>query len=543
SRVYVSVGHQQMMTDPMRPLGLSLWQMKARVPMSEAGGRLFVDVTAALSSPAGRAGLLGMLGRSDPLIGDALQTLVDRAGFLPAPPPDVLTAAGPTPAGAPPVRPIEADPAIVAALVARSQAALAALKRDIQGKSGSALLDLIVADHEELKRFLFDATGMQVILGGIEAARWLDEHLASWLDVKNAGDVLSQSVSGNVTSEMGLALLDVADVMRRHPAVVSHLESVDDDGFMDSLASLPGGQEVHDALRHWLDTYGMRGVGEIDITRPRFCERPTMLLPMVLGHVRNFAPGEAARRIEAGQRRAAELERTITERMRTLPDAEQKVEETHRMIVRLRTFAGYREFPKYAWVSHDAVYKKALLEEGQRLVQAGVLRETEDLYFLRFEELREVVRTRTADPRLIDQRKEAFESYRALRPPRVLTSEGEAVTGVYRREHLPSGALVGLPVCAGVVEGRARVIADVADASLEPGDILVTTFTDPSWTPLFVAIKALVTEVGGLMTHGAVVAREYGLPTVVGVVDATTSIKDGQRIRVDGTHGVVEILD
>jgi pyruvate,water dikinase len=125
----------------------------------------------------------------------------------------------------------------------------------------------------------------------------------------------------------------------------------------------------------------------------------------------------------------------------------------------------------------------------------------------------------------------------------VLTSEGEAVTGVYRREHLPSGALVGLPVCAGVVEGRARVIADVADADLEPGDILVTTFTDPSWTPLFVAIKALVTEVGGLMTHGAVVAREYGLPTVVGVVNATTSIKDGQRIRVDGTHGVVEILD
>ncbi|MBL8784734.1 MAG: phosphoenolpyruvate synthase, partial [Deltaproteobacteria bacterium] len=138
NRVYVSVGHQQMMTDPMRPLGLSLWQMKARVPMSEAGGRLFVDVTAALSSPAGRAGLLGMLGRSDPLIGDALQTLVDRADFLPLLPPDGLTAAGPTPAGAPPVRPIEADPAIVAALVARSQAALAALKRDIQGKSGSA---------------------------------------------------------------------------------------------------------------------------------------------------------------------------------------------------------------------------------------------------------------------------------------------------------------------------------------------------------------------------------------------------------------------
>jgi pyruvate,water dikinase len=146
------------------------------------------------------------------------------------------------------------------------------------------------------------------------------------------------------------------------------------------------------------------------------------------------------------------------------------------------------------------------------------------------------------DERLIRERKAAFESYRALKPPRVLTSEGEAVTGAYRRENLPAGALVGLPVCAGVVEGRARVILDVAAADLEPGDILVTAFTDPSWTPLFVAIKGLVTEVGGLMTHGAVVAREYGVAAVVGVVDATTAIKDGQRIRVDGTHGYVEVL-
>jgi len=175
-------------------------------------------------------------------------------------------------------------------------------------------------------------------------------------------------------------------------------------------------------------------------------------------------------------------------------------------------------------------------------VQAGVLRETEDIYFLRFEELQEVVRTKRVDERLIRERKEAFESYRALKPPRVLTSEGEAVAGTYRRENLPVGALVGLPVCAGVVEGRARVMLDMASADLEHGDILVTAFTDPSWTPLFVAIKGLVTEIGGLMTHGAVVAREYGLPAVIGVANATTVLKDGQRIRVNGTDGYVEVL-
>jgi pyruvate,water dikinase len=124
----------------------------------------------------------------------------------------------------------------------------------------------------------------------------------------------------------------------------------------------------------------------------------------------------------------------------------------------------------------------------------------------------------------------------------VLTSDGEAVTGAYRRADVPDGALPGMPVSAGTVEGRARVVPDMAQADLEPGDILVTAYTDPSWTPLFVAITGLVTEVGGLMTHGAVIAREYGLPAVVGVEHATRLIRDGQRIRVNGTDGYVEIL-
>jgi len=152
------------------------------------------------------------------------------------------------------------------------------------------------------------------------------------------------------------------------------------------------------------------------------------------------------------------------------------------------------------------------------------------------------VRTNQADAELIRRRKDAFESYQALTPPRVLTSDGEAVAGAYRRDGLPAGALVGLPVSTGTIEGRARVILDIAQANVEPGDILVTAYTDPSWTPVFVAISGLVTEVGGLMTHGAVIAREYGLPAVVGVQHATQLIRDGQRIRVHGTDGYVEIL-
>ena len=124
----------------------------------------------------------------------------------------------------------------------------------------------------------------------------------------------------------------------------------------------------------------------------------------------------------------------------------------------------------------------------------------------------------------------------------MLTSEGEVIAGAYRRDDLPPGALVGLPVSAGTIEGRARVILNIENADLESGDILVTTYTDPGWTPLFVGIKGVVTEVGGLMTHGAVIAREYGLPAVVGVERATRLLRDGQRIRVNGTEGYVEIL-
>jgi rifampicin phosphotransferase len=538
NHVYVSVGHQQMMTDPMKPLGLSLFQLTALPPMYEAGGRLFVDVTQALASPTSRAGLLEALGKSDPLIGDALQTILERGDFIPSLPDE--GPGGPPAGGAP--APIETDPAIVTELIGRSQASIAALKRDIRTKSGSALLDFILADIQELKRILFDPQSHQVFMGAMEATWWLNEQLQAWLGEKNAADTLTQSVPHNVTSDMGLALLDVADVIRPHPEVVAFLQHVEDEGFLDELATLAGGREARDAIGAFLDKYGMRCVGEIDITRPRWSERLATLVPVILGNIKNFEPGAGERRFEQGRQEAWKKEQELLERLRALPDGERKAEEAKRMIDRVRTFIGYREYPKYGMVSRYFVYKQALLDEAERLVQAHVLREKEDIFYLTFHELHDVVRTNEVDYQLIRQREDAFRSYQALTPPRVLTSDGEGIAGAYRRDDLPAGALVGLPVSAGTIEGRARVILDMAEADLEPGDILVTAYTDPSWSPLFVAIKGLVTEVGGLMTHGAVIAREYGLPAVVGVKHATRLIRDGQRIRVYGTDGYVEIL-
>src|SRR5581483_10876928 len=156
---------------------------------------------------------------------------------------------------------------------------------------------------------------------------------------------------------------------------------------------------------------------------------------------------------ERGRQTARQKEEELLARVRALPDGERKAEETKRMIDRVRTFIGYREYPKYGKVSRSFVYKQALLEEARRLVQANVLRAEEDIFYLSFQELHDVVRTNRVDHQLIRERKDAFDSYRALRPPRVLTSDGEAIAGAYRRGRLPDGALVGLPVSSGIVEG------------------------------------------------------------------------------------------
>jgi pyruvate,water dikinase len=535
NHVYVSVGHQQMMTDAIKPLGISMWQLTAARPMFEAGARLFVDITHELRSPAGRAAIL-RLATSDALTGDALQTIIDREFVPPLRDEEPQT----VPPAATPLVPMD-DPAIVTELIQRNEVSIARLKRDIQSKSGLELFDFILRDLQELKRLLFGRQSMQAIRTAMDASSWLNDRLKTWLGETNAADTLTQSAPNNVTSEMGLALLDLADAIRPHREVVAYLQHADEN-FLDRLPQVSGGDEAREAIERYLDLYGMRCAGEIDITRPRWRERPSPLVPLILDHIRNFEPGERIRRFERGRQKALEKEHQMLARLRALPGGEEKAEETKRMIDRVRTFAGYREFPKYVIVSRYLVYKQALLKEAEHLVRSQVFAEQEDIFYLAFDELRDVTRSCHVDEGLISRRKDAFQSYQALTPPRVLTSDGEVITGTYRRDDVPAGALAGLPVSSGTVEGRAAVVLDMAQANLEAGAILVTTYTDPGWTPLFVGIAGLVTEVGGLMTHGAVIAREYGLPAVVGVEHATQLIRDGQRIRVNGTQGCVEIL-
>ncbi|HWQ73962.1 MAG TPA: phosphoenolpyruvate synthase [Syntrophomonas sp.] len=549
NHVYMSFGHQQMMTDAMKPLGLSFFQLLAdEFPLIEAGGRLFIDLAHDLASPLGRKIVFASAGKIDPLMDNALKSLMKRKTFTKslAPGKRAFSMGSGYFSWALPVQFVKIyrsnDAAIVQTLMSRNEASIRDLRQKIANLSGNELFAFIIETYNQLKEAMYDPQGMAAIYVGVYAVSWLNKNMEKWLGEKSAADSLSKSVVGNVTSEMGLKLLDVADVVRQYPVVVEYFQHAEDETFFEDLTKLEGGDAVSQSIREYLEKYGMRCSGEIDITRPRFSEQPTALVPMILSNIKNFEPGAHNAIFEQGLREARQKEQDLLNRLEQLSGGKQKAKKTRKMISRLRNFTGYREYPKYLMIGRYWIIKQALLKEAARLVPKGVIRKKEDIYYLSFEELREVVRTNRLDYSIITKRKEEYAVYEKLTPPRVMTSEGEIISGEYDTGSIPKGAWAGIPVSSRTIEGRARVILRMEDADLEEGDILVTAFTDPSWTPVFVSIKGLVTEVGGMMTHGAVIAREYGLPAVVGVENATRLIKDGQRIRVNGTEGYVEVL-
>ncbi len=548
NHVYLSFGHQQMMTEAMKPLGITFYQMLFKLfsgpRIVEAGGRLYLDVSHELASPVGKF-FLKKLRKADALGHNALYQLLKRKDFIKtlSRGKSMLTSSTEVLSWIIQAAKIywKNDAAIVEKLIAHNQALIQELEQTTANVSRDDLFEVILQSAEQLKKAT--SNGLAVFVVGGYAAEWLNKNMWKWLDEKNVAEPLSQSVPNNVTSEMGLELLDVADVVRQYPALIEYLGHAGDETFFEDLAGLEGGDVVGKSIQGYLEKYGMRCSGEIDITKPRWNEQPTVLISMILSNIRNFEPGAHHLKFEQGQREAEQKAQDILSRLAELPGGKRKAQKTKKAISVLRNFIGYREYPKYFMVCYFWVIKRAMLKEAAQLVQKGLIQEKEDIYYLSFEEFREAVKTNRLDYRIITERKMEFEADAKLTPPRVMTSEGEVISGEYDSGNIPEGALVGVPVSSGIIEGRARVVVRLEDANIEASDILVTSFTDPSWTPLFVSIAGLVTEAGGMATHGAVIAREYGLPAVVGVENATKLIKDGQRIRVNGVEGYVEILN
>ena len=555
NRVYMSFGHQQMMTEAMKPLGLSVFQYIGGGDGTfylDAGGRLFMDFTHDLASFFGRTIIVKSMGAVDPLVKSGLNKLMERKDFIKSLPrgkglmssnkgyfswkliTGFLNAYW------------KGDENTVPALIKKNEASIEELEKKFTSLSGD---ELFAAMDEELKgamKIVGDPQGLGCVWTGALSASQINKIVGKWLGEKNAADKLALSAPNSIANEMGLKLLSVSDAARKYPAVVEYLKTAKPKGayaFFDRLEKMEGGAEVGDAIKEYLAKFGMRCSGDIDITKPRWAEEPLALAAMILSNIENFAPGAYKEVFERDLKEVEDKKRDIVKRLSTLPGGKAKMKKFEKIFCRLRNFIGYREYPKYVMICRYWVLKQAFLREAEKLVQCGVLRELGDMYYLTFNELREAVRSKRVDYTAILERKAKFETYKKLTPPRLMTSEGEIISGEYDSPTAPKGALLGVAASSGVIEGRARVILRLEDANLSKGDILVAKFTDPSWTPVFVSISGLVAEVGGIGTHGSVVAREYGLPAVVGVDNATRMIKDGQRIRVNGTAGYVEIFE
>jgi len=547
-RVYMSIGHTQMMTDAIKPLGMSFFEMISEVSMEKIGGRIYTDITHDLSSAVGRSRLVMASGKQDPLIQSALKNLVEDRDFMASLPKGKRNVQGGIFTLGSILEAIKIyrknDPSIIHEIINDFEKEVRNMGQQLSRLSGNQALEFIDNDREKLLAMAYNPKMLGAIIAAILVNDSINKKVEKLLGDKNAADILTKSLDHNVTTEMGLALCDVANTVRKHPKVLEYIsENPDDDKFFEKMEKLPGGKETVEAFREFLKKFGMRCPGEIDITRERFEEKPAQLIPILLNNIRVLKPGEHKTRFQAGRQEAKDKEEEIIRRLKNLPGGGRRARKIWKSISLLRNFAGCREDPKYYIVRRYQVYKKVLMKEALKLAEKGIIKKAEDIFYLYMDELRDVVRTNMLDYSIIQERKEDYAHYEKLTPPRVFTSGGFVPPSNFGAGSIPKGAAPGIPVSTGIAEGRARVVLSVDEAVMEEGDILVTRFTDPSWTPLFVTIKGLVTEVGGFTTHGAVVTREYGLPGVAGVENATKLIKDGQRIRVNGTEGYVEILE
>jgi pyruvate,water dikinase len=380
-------------------------------------------------------------------------------------------------------------------------------------------------------------------------------HLASELpdSETHPGLVTTRGLPHNVTTEMDLALWAAAQQIRSDPAALAHMQQGQPQALADEYRAARLPERAQAALAGFLQRYGVRGPGEIDLGRPRWREDPTPVLQVLQSYLQIEDPERAPDLAFARGARAAEAAiEELAAAVRGTRGGWLKARLVHWAARRLRSLAGLRETPKFAAVRLMGLVRAGLLDSGRDLVAEGLLDEPQDLFFLHLDELQDLAEvegaTRASDRQkwqtLVQQRREVYRREAGRQQvPRLLLSDGQAFyEGVRTPPEEAAGVLHGSPVSPGMVEGPVHVVHDPRGVQLAPGEILVCPGTDPAWTPLFLVAGGLVMEVGGLMTHGSVVAREYGIPAVVGVSRATTRLQAGQQVRVDGTKGSVTLL-
>lgn len=559
--VYVSFNHAQVMTDPMPPMAHSV--LRIFLPfgkgdddtynpyLASAGGRLYVDITPLLRNRLLGRRLPNILNIADPLIAAGVKQIVDRESFAVNAQATHRASTGAFLHFALPVlrkvlgllwfkRPEEGVTAatnLINRINQQGEARLAA--------AAPGLPRLRVVQQLLNETFKNEVGNLAPYVGTGIVARGLLGRLTEGSANPDDLTAVQRGVTGNVTTEMDLRVGDLADIARQSPKLTAYLLSATQEmDLSDSIAVLPGGPEFLQAWHSFLQDYGMRGPGEIDITRPRWNDDPRSLLQVIAGNLQTGTMGGhrqhqrqlMAEGTAAGERLIQAANHGLLGPLRSRL--------ARRLVRVVRGYVPTREHPKFMIIRLFGQVRAVILETAAALVADNRLDCLEDVWYLALPEVIHAIEHPEEELRpRIQQRRAEMARYWQMRPPRVITSDGEIPTVHYAKGDLPAGALPGNPVSAGVVEGVARVILDPTREVLNKGEILVAPFTDPGWTPLFINAAALVMEVGGMMTHGSVVAREYGIPAVVGVLDATTLLQTGQRIRVDGDKGYVELLD
>ncbi len=554
--VFMSLGHQQSMTQAMSPLGLST--LRTMLPVGHengrfentlvraSGGRLFADLTTLLRHPLWRRPVLGLLSQLDALAPEAVRRAMRREEFWGS---HGLHGSLPT---------------LLQALAIPRRVVAGLLWRDLTGfvERTNDLMDDYV---EELSRrfarapkgaaqitaitdalptvFPFFWHWVPEAMSGIAATRLLTRLSRGFLDPDET-EALTLGIGGNVVNEMNLAIDDLAVLADASPELVAWFQELGEDAqsWLEHVAHLAGAGDFLAAWDRFIALYGMRGPAEIDIARPRWHEDPLPVLRVVAARLQH-EPGSQSRRQHrhVEDRRAAMT--TLLDRGGQGPLGPARARLLQRLSTTMTEAGGMREHHKFLAVRVLGEVKEVLEDVAHQLVATGILGDSDDIWYLTWAELAVVWDGDVDYTSLARQRRTHQQRLQKLTPPLVVTSDGEAPVVNYQLADAPAGALLGNPVSAGVVEGRARVLRDPQSESLTSGEVLVAEFTDPGWTPLFINAAALVLEVGGALTHGAVVAREYGIPAVVGVREATSRLRTGQRLRVDGNRGVVEVID
>ncbi|GAB4263353.1 MAG: phosphoenolpyruvate synthase [Candidatus Promineifilaceae bacterium] len=553
--IYFSMGHQQNMTRAMSPLSLSSFPLLLPIPRTNrfesdlirfSGGRLFADLTRPLRHPLLRRVAFGLTAQFDALAPEMLRAAMQRPEFE----------------GAHDIHFSFSALRFLAGVVRRVLSAV--WRRDLTGfvARTNALIDDFMA--EQARQLTAPPAGRAQIEAVLAAMPGIFPFFMNWVPEFVAGEVgkrllvrlagkhlppaeaeaLALGLPGNVVTEMNLAVGDLADAARPSPALVAWFEQLGEDGrsWLAHAAKLEGAEPFMAAWAAFMAKYGARGPSEIDIMMPRWHEEPLPVLQVVANALKQEPGSHWVQHEKLARERETAVAHLLDAAGRGLLGGLRR-RLFERLIHVATEVGGMREHHKFVAVRFLGIVKQILLQNADLLVAQGKLASLDDIWYLPWKEVLAIWDDADIDWQArIQQRRADLERFQKLTPPLIITSDGETPAVQYELADAPEGALLGSPVSPGVVEGIVHVVHDPQTETLAPGEILVAPYTDPGWTPLFINAAGLIMEVGGKLTHGSVVAREYGIPAVVGVRGATQRLHTGQRVRVDGSRGVVEVV-